>query len=422
MGSSDDIKNAFKKVTADWTRQKKAEEREPQMRAYRGYRLAREGRNIFIKEAAAEVMEAAYMAASTNDTLPATARQVMYAARRKIQAMTGRNLDDAYFTQTLLPDYIAKHGLDWNVVYDERGHLDEPHTNLRIGLGTLSVDRYIDNIAEPELIATHLAPPRVETRGPNGRYGAILFIEKEGFLPLLEQALIAERFDLAIMSTKGMSVTAARRWIDEVCGDRERLVPVFVLHDFDPYGFTIHGTLTGDTRRYDFENKILVHDIGLRLTDIRQLNLPFETQHVRADRDSMADTARQYGATEDEIATMFNGPRGTVQRVELNALSSDQLLNLIETRLHNHDICKVIPDTETIEDAYRLFVRHQTISEIVDREIKRLPDEEIKVPRDLRFEVFHRLQSFPPTSWDGIVQEICQERIQEQAAGNEGLT
>ena len=218
MGSSDDIRGAFKKVTADWTRQKKAEEREPQMRAYRGQAAcAREGRDIFIKEAAEEVMEAAYMAASSNGTLPATARQVMYAARPEIQKLTGRNLDDSYFTQTLLPDYIRDNDLDWNVVYDERGHLDEPHTNLRIGLGTIAVDQYIDKVDEPELIGASLTPPRIrDVHGPDGRYGAILFIEKEGFLPLLEQAQLAERFDLAVMSTKGMSVTASRRWIDQV--------------------------------------------------------------------------------------------------------------------------------------------------------------------------------------------------------------
>jgi hypothetical protein len=412
MGSSDDIRDAFKKVTADWTKQKKAEEREPRMRAYRGQRLAREGRDIFIKEAAEEVMEAAYMAASANDTLPATARQVMYAARPEIQKLTGRNLDDSYFTQTLLPDYIRDNDLDWNVVYDERGHLDEPHTNLRIGLGTLSVDRYIDDVAEPELIETHLAPPRVDTKGPDGRYGAILFIEKEGFLPLLEQAQLAERFDLAIMSTKGMSVTAARRWIDQVCGGSgEKTLPLFVLHDFDPYGFTIRGTLTGDTRRYDYENNIVVHDIGLRLTDVRDLNLTFETQHIKANRHSMADTARQYGATEDEIKAMFNGPAGTVQRVELNALSSDQLLNLIETRLREHGVSKVIPPTEMLENAYRLFARHHTIAKIVDREIKQLPAEEIEVPDNLSGEVRLRSLEFPAVPWDTIVQDLVLDAL-----------
>ena len=63
--------------------------------------------------------------------------------------------------------------------------------------------------------------PRIElsrrfpTSGPRNRFGAILFIEKEGFKPLLDAARIAERFDIAIMSTKGMSVTAARQLIEE---------------------------------------------------------------------------------------------------------------------------------------------------------------------------------------------------------------
>ena len=412
MGSSDDIRGAFKKVTADWTRQKKAEEREPQMRAYRGQRLAREGRDIFIKEAAEEVMEAAYMAASSNGTLPATARQVMYAARPEIQKLTGRNLDDSYFTQTLLPDYIRDNDLDWNVVYDERGHLDEPHTNLRIGLGTIAVDQYIDKVDEPELIGASLTPPRIETHGPDGRYGAILFIEKEGFLPLLEQAQLAERFDLAVMSTKGMSVTASRRWIDQVCGGvGKHCLPVFVLHDFDPYGFTIYGTLTGDNRRYCFENNITVDDIGLRLSDIQELDLPFETQHVRSDRNSMRATARDYGATEDEIEAMFNGPTGTVRRVELNALRSDQLLNLIETRLREHNVSKVIPDSQLLEDAFRAHVIHQRLRAKFDGEIAKIADEPIEVPSHLDIRIGHFLHDHPTSSWDTAVELICEEMI-----------
>jgi hypothetical protein len=404
MGTSDDIRNALKKVTADWTRQKKAEEREPHMRSYRGYRLTKEDRGIFIKEAAEEVMEEAYMAASANDTLPATARQVMYAARPKIQELTGRNLDDAYFTQTLLPDYIRDHNLDWNVVYDERGHLNEPHTDKRIGLGTLAVNQYLHEITEPELIDSALTLPKIRTRGPDGRYGAVLFIEKEGFLPLLEQAQIAERFDLAIMSTKGMSVTAARRWIDGVCGEAN--IPIFVLHDFDPYGFTICGTLACDNRRYEYENAVTIHDIGLRLPDIEELSLPFETQHVRnKDCRRMAATARQYGATTEEINAMFNGPSGTVQRVELNALRSDQLVNLIETRLRGHGVSKIVPSLEIIENTYRLHARHRTISAIIKQKLEEIADDQdTKIPDDLRSRVSTYLQQHPDAPWERAVE------------------
>ena len=51
---------------------------------------------------------------------------------------------------------------------------------------------------------------------------------------------LAERYDLAIMSTKGMSNTSARRLLDEMCGERE--LKVFVLHDFDKSGLSILAT------------------------------------------------------------------------------------------------------------------------------------------------------------------------------------
>ena len=96
------------------------------------------------KEAAWEVLEDAYMAASGNGTLPAMARQIYYQARPKIMAMTDdKELAYGYFSQTLLPDYIEEHGVDWDVVYDARGHFEEPHTNRRIGCGTIEVGNYL---------------------------------------------------------------------------------------------------------------------------------------------------------------------------------------------------------------------------------------------------------------------------------------
>src|SRR5262249_13780293 len=109
------------------------------------------------------------------------------------------------------------------------------------------------------------------------RYQAVLYIEKEGFEPLLEDARIAERFDLAILSNKGQSVVAARKFIDWVCR-ADGGVPLFVVHDFDKSGFEIAARLTtvsdwaesNDRVTYWFENKINVIDFGLRLADVDQ--------------------------------------------------------------------------------------------------------------------------------------------------------
>ena len=72
------------------------------------------------------------------------------------------------------------------------------------------------------------------TYGPANRYQNILFIEKEGFMPLFQRVRLAERFDLAIMSTKGMASTAARTLMDELgrraCIGPARLRQGGILH------------------------------------------------------------------------------------------------------------------------------------------------------------------------------------------------
>ena len=67
-------------------------------------------RTITTKDAAWAVMEEAYLKTSKGGTLPANARQIMYAARTRILEMTGKPaLDDKYFTQRLLPDFVNEH-------------------------------------------------------------------------------------------------------------------------------------------------------------------------------------------------------------------------------------------------------------------------------------------------------------------------
>src|SRR5262249_56960994 len=116
----------------------------------------------------------------------------------------------------------------------------------------------------PKVEIAHDCP----TSGPANRYRYALFIEKEGFDALLKAARIAERFDLAIMSTKGMSVTAARTLVERLS---EAGVTILVLHDFDKSGFSIMNTLAPSTGRYRYRSTPRIIDIGLPLEDVRGL-------------------------------------------------------------------------------------------------------------------------------------------------------
>src|SRR6516225_1247181 len=318
-----DILDAVETATSKWTQQKKSEERHPGNIRYRYSRMTREPRTTQ-KAAAWEIMEEAYLAASSNGRLPAMARQIYYQARPKIMAMTeNKELGYGYFSQVLLPDYIDEKGVRWNVVYDARGHLQEPHTNRRIGCGTIEIRNYLRAMRPPSITPADFSDAGVETIGPSGCIAGVLFCEKEGFNPLFRAVDLANRYDLMIISTKGVSVTAARELVDRIC---HGLVPLFVLHDFDVAGFMILGTLQRDTRRYQFSGTVNVVDLGLRLEDIDGLESE-PAAATKTDEHVLRSQLAKNGATPEEIDFLIN------DRVELNAMASDDLIEMIERKL-----------------------------------------------------------------------------------------
>jgi DNA topoisomerase VI subunit A len=100
----------------------------------------------------------------------------------------------------------------------------EAHTDRKVPLGTVEVRQYLGErpmSQAPIALDADSLPP---TTGPENRYSAVLFIEKEGLNALLVQARIAERFDNAIMSTKGMSTTAARLLLNRLAFNGDGLL------------------------------------------------------------------------------------------------------------------------------------------------------------------------------------------------------
>jgi hypothetical protein len=415
-----DIIAAVKMGTKRWTKTVKSEERSPTSRTYRYARMTQE-QGLKIKEVAEEVMPQAYMKASNGGRYWANARQIFYVARPLVQEQTGRPLDSKYFTQVLLPDFMEQHQCDdWKVAYDARGHFVEPHGGHSFGVGTLQVNSYLDSINdEPELEAAALAQASVKLHGPKGNFGAVLFVEKEGFDPLLRQAQIANKFDLALMSTKGMSVTAARRLADEMC--HEHSIPLLLLHDFDKAGFSIAGTWQRDTRRYEFQNAIETIDLGLTLKDVEAMGLEAEHQfHAKGNKAALKANLRENGATEAEIDFMFADFDSTrsLRRVELNAMTSPVFIEFLERKLKEAGVEKIVPDEDLLTEAYIGLERGQRLQEAfeeVEEEIdEELDEEDIEAPDDLRQRVEEILKQRPELRWDAAVAEIVKaEKVAE---------
>jgi hypothetical protein len=407
-GFADSVAQAVSKVIKPWMEIKKHADREQRAAAARAKEQYFRGRSsrVTIRAAAFAVMPEAYLKASGGGQYPATARQVMYAARPAIQERT-ETLDDKYFTQTLLPDYIQEHPDEtsaWDVVYDARGHLTEPHTGTMIGIGTLEIRQYLSDAEGP--VNLDFGEPEInleiDTKGPKYRYGTLLYIEKEGFIPLLEAAKIPQRYDVAVASSKGLSSTAARQLIENLSSQ----VQVVVVHDFDKAGFSILGTLQRNTRRYTFDRMPEIIDLGLRLEDIKKWKLQSEAADYYRGSNPTCNL-QENGATTEEIEFM------RARRVELNAFTSTQFIAWLEGKFQRHNVKKVIPDPVALERAYRrnmmanlyqeLFSEHH---EEIEARVKK-----IRVPRNLNPQLSALLKSKPELPWDRALSELSLQGI-----------
>jgi hypothetical protein len=380
VGAADDIRKGLTKNLANFTKQRKAEEKHSGAMRWRTSRMT-EVRGMYLTEAANEVMKECYRKASDDNQLPATARQIYYVARPLIEERTDKPLRYDYFSQTLLPNYVNEHAecTDWDVVYDDRGHFTEPHIERVVGLGTLNVRGYLSHIAPLTFEEADFDPASVETYGPDGAFGAVLYCEKEGFLPLFERVSLAERYDIAIMSSKGMSTTAARMLVDRIC----RRIPLLVLHDFDAAGIIIKDTLESDTRRYSFSGQPNVIDLGLHYEDIEGL-LP------EPHSSTISDERRQRAGLSEAAIEFLRD-----QRVELNAMTARQLVDFVESKLKQHGVRKMIPDRRTLVLAYQMFAASDRLSEAFDELKEKLEDEDkaqIEVPDDLEAKVEAKLK------------------------------
>jgi len=408
------LKKSLHSITSDWTKAKRQADRQNRVSRADLDRMRRGYYRVTVKDAAYEVMEQSYLKASSNGALPANARQIMYAARPLVLEKTGGECwkNSSYFTQVLLPNFVEENPEvtgKWDVVYDARGHLREPHTSLRIDLGTIGVRDYIagwTNGAIPE----HPRPSvsgEIRTVGPHNRYKFVLFVEKEGFDSLFESVYLANRYDLAIMSTKGMSVTAARRLVEDLSDED---VTILVLHDFDKSGFSILGTLQNDTRRYTFSGSPNVIDLGLRLGDVKKLSLQSEPVQYSG-QVNPSYNLKENGATDEEcnFIVQQRGSYWVGQRVELNAMTSRQLIDWLEAKLKAAGVTKVVPGKKMLNEAFRRSRHLARIQDAIDEAIKDLKKQKVSVPRDLEKRLKAKLKG-TALAWDQALWELTRRK------------
>jgi hypothetical protein len=414
---------AIRSVTKQFTAEKKKVRRQETLNRRQLEKLQMYSEpEMSVKEAAFQVMQQAYLEASTGGTLPANGRQIMYAMRPLIPKLTDKKWKNDSYLESLIPEFLEnnpKLTADWDVVYDARGKLLEPHTDRRVDLGTVAVRGYVGKWTDKDYMPTgqdYSIPHMIDTLGPNNRYKFALFVEKEGFNELWESVKLADRYDLAIMSTKGMSTTAARELVEKLS---ERGVTILVLHDFDKAGFSILHTLRSNTDRYQYKAPPNVIDLGFRLKDVE--NLPRETVYYKSRKDPRIKL-RECGATEEEAHFLVQS-RGygfwQGERVELNAMiSGRKLVQWLEAKLKEVGAGKIVPDDDVLKSAYKRAHQIAFVEKVKDDALESYEGGQLVIPDDLRDSVESRIKG-TTLSWDEAIYRIAQSRSGEEEQNHE---
>jgi hypothetical protein len=325
---ADEFAGAFKAVTKDLLAEKKKRERDARLAAKDAARRWREAPSVTLRAAVFEVMETAAAHASEGGRYEVPARNLYYAVRKLIQAHTDDELAYKYFDKILL-DSQQEHGPIPGLYRDPRGELAEPHTGRVVRLGTREVAGYTL---------------------PDYLYGAILYVEKEGFGPILRESKLAERYDLAIASGKGQPVEAVRALFERAeRGDYK----LFVLHDADPDGYSIARTISEETRRMPGYS-VDVTDLGLTVADAIRLGIPPE-----AFTRKKALPWWMPGRLTEIEREWFEGPlisshwekrQWECWRAELNAFTPSGLVAYIEEGPDRHGVTKITPPQDVLDE------------------------------------------------------------------------
>jgi hypothetical protein len=306
------------------------------------------------------VMQAAWEHATGGGQFRVSKRNLFYAVRDLVldQHPTLTIESDKfvkYFTHKLLPRYQDLYGVLPGVYAESRGVLHEPHSGRTITLGTLAVEHYTF---------------------PVWLYNKILYIEKRTVWPTLEDARLAERYDMAILTGEGYATEAMRMLFKSA--SRDKAYQLFVLHDADPDGYNIAVTMREESSRmrgYSVE----VIDLGLSMTDAQAMGMrlePFHRKKALQQRLVLDEAARVAFTGIPDGRDANQKRRWRCHRVELNALSAPQLIAYIERQLAaNGALGKVIPPAESLAAEAR-DARDDALDTVADRAMSALLDRE----------------------------------------------
>jgi hypothetical protein len=182
-----------------------------------------------------------------------------------------------------------------------------------------------------------------------GHGNKIIVVEKAGIYEVMKQNKFHKRLDATIVCTKGFTTEAGRQALINICEESPE-IPILILHDYDVNGILIEETLKRPTKRRDiYVPAERIIDLGLNWEVVKKFGLdkyPEPVKLKKQDLGKLEGMFRRGEISEEEYGFLKQ------YRVELNALTPEQLLSWLEETLKEMGLGKTIPTQEELEEEF----------------------------------------------------------------------
>jgi hypothetical protein len=361
--------------------------------AYRAAKGRRHGRNK--KQVILDSLDEAIRKISGRGRHRYSLRQLFYAIRPLLIREFGEEPKYGTFSK-VIKEYEDSIGEDLPGIYrDSRGVLYHPHTGEEIPLETLAVEQY---------------------QRPAWTFTKILYSEKEGFFPILKDVRWPERYDCALLTSKGYATRAVCDVL-KLMGEIHEPITIFCIHDADGPGTMIYQAMQEAVNARPGASNIRIINLGLEPKEALAMGLEAEKVKRKVDK---------HGRKKAVPVASYVPPRWRTwlqsSRVELNAMTTPEFLAWLDGKLAPYHTGKLVPPAAVLEERLRKSLESKMRQHITD-EVLRQADVDGRVARacaeleagvaqrlvGIGAEVNEALRADPTQHWRGPIDRVAAE-------------
>lgn len=290
----------------------------------------------------------AFDRASNNGRYAITARQIWYKLREIAPIVESKNTYSD-FTQEILTEWIdANPECEDKINFSDRGNF---YVNgSQIGLGTANVRNFVNTLGTADNTfncygGVNSTMHIEDNFNLEYKYDKVLYIEKTGFDAIFRAEKIGEKYNMIIVSGQGFSTRAAKTLLYEF---QKMGLKLYCLHDLDISGVFILDSFKTINKK--FKHKICIEDLGVTFEDVERYGIEPEKVKIKKE-----DTKKLLSLPY-EYKQFFNAG-DMYRRVELNAFTTEQMLEILERKL------SAINNLPTINLEESLNIDHEAIKQ-----------------------------------------------------------